>query len=95
MFSAVGAMSNKTKDVSFNVHLEEEHKNKGTNKVSDENYDDVEQIELDEDEEEEPKLELDLGPQFSLKEQLEKDKVRFFFFKWFLNFILFVSRCFL
>jgi Rho GDP-dissociation inhibitor len=78
MFSAVGAMSNKTKDVSFNnVHLEEEHKNKGTNKVSDENYDDVEQIELDEDEE--PKLELDLGPQFSLKEQLEKDKVRFFF----------------
>jgi hypothetical protein len=24
-------------------------------------------------------LELDLGPQFSLKEQLEKDKVRFFF----------------
>ncbi|KAK2438068.1 Rab GDP dissociation inhibitor alpha [Trifolium repens] len=73
MFSAVGAMSNKTKDVSFNnVHLEEEHKNKGTNKVSDENYDDVEQIELDEDEE--PKLELDLGPQFSLKEQLEKDK---------------------
>ncbi|CAJ2677548.1 unnamed protein product [Trifolium pratense] len=73
MFAAVGAMS-KTKDVSFNVHLEEENKNKGTNKVGDENYDDVEQIELDEDEEEEHKLELDLGPQFSLKEQLEKDK---------------------
>jgi len=77
MSAAVGAVST-TKDVSFNAHLEEEHKNKGTNKV-DVNYDDAEEIVADEDEEEEPKLELDLGPQFSLKEQLEKDKVRFFF----------------
>jgi len=78
MSAAVGAVST-TKDVSFNAHLEEEHKNKGTNKV-DVNYDDAEEIVADEDEEEEPKLELDLGPQFSLKEQLEKDKVSFFFF---------------
>lgn len=77
MSAALGAVS-ATKDVSFNVHLEEEHKNKGTNKVDGANYDDVEEIVLDEDEEEEHKVELDLGPQFSLKEQLEKDKVRFF-----------------
>ncbi|XP_050894070.1 rho GDP-dissociation inhibitor 1 isoform X4 [Lathyrus oleraceus] len=73
MSAALGAVS-ATKDVSFNVHLEEEHKNKGTNKVDGANYDDVEEIVLDEDEEEEHKVELDLGPQFSLKEQLEKDK---------------------
>lgn len=72
MSAAVGAVST-TKDVSFNAHLEEEHKNKGTNKVG-VNYDEAEEIVPDEDEEEEPKLELDLGPQFSLKEQLEKDK---------------------
>jgi len=83
MSAAVGAVST-TKDVSFNAHLEEEHKSKGTNKVG-VNYDDAEEIVPDEEEEEEPKLELDLGPQFSLKEQLEKDKVSFFFFKWFLN----------
>lgn len=87
MSAAVGAVST-TKDVTFNVHLEEEHKNKGTNKVGGEldkipcsddgvNYDYVEEIEQEEDED--TKLELDLGPQFSLKEQLEKDKVRFFF----------------
>ncbi|CAI8618533.1 unnamed protein product [Vicia faba] len=73
MSAAVGAVS-ATKDVSFNVHLEEENKNKGTKKVDGVNYDDVEEIVLDEDEEEEHKVELDLGPQFSLKEQLEKDK---------------------
>lgn len=90
MSAAVGAVST-TKDVSFNAHLEEEHKNKGTNKVG-VNYDDAEEIVPDEDEEEEeePKLELDLGPQFSLKEQLEKDKVRFFF-EMVSEFILFVS----
>lgn len=77
MSAAVGAVS-ANKDVSFNVHLEEEHKNKGTNKVDVVNHDDVEEIVIDEDEEEEHKVELDLGPQFSLKEQLEKDKVRSF-----------------
>lgn len=91
MSAAVGAVST-TKDVSFNAHLEEEHKNKGTNKVG-VNYDEAEEIVPDEDEEEEPKLELDLGPQFSLKEQLEKDKVRFSF-EMVSEFILFVSSSF-
>ncbi|KAJ1407331.1 Rho protein GDP-dissociation inhibitor [Sesbania bispinosa] len=71
MSAAVGAVST-TKDVPFNVHLEEELKNKGTNKVDGVNYDDAEETEPEE--EEDSKLELDLGPQFSLKEQLEKDK---------------------
>ncbi|XP_027342838.1 rho GDP-dissociation inhibitor 1-like isoform X2 [Abrus precatorius] len=66
-----------TKDVPYNAHLDEELKNKGTNKVVGEPHqlpysDDAEEIEQEE--EEHPKLELDLGPQFSLKEQLEKDK---------------------
>ncbi|KAL2343480.1 hypothetical protein Fmac_004765 [Flemingia macrophylla] len=72
MSAAVSA----TKDVPFN--LEEELKNKGTNKVVGETNqvafnDDAEGSESEG--EEDPKLELlDLGPQFSLKEQLEKDK---------------------
>ncbi|XP_020229845.1 rho GDP-dissociation inhibitor 1 [Cajanus cajan] len=72
MSAAVSA----TKDVPFN--LEEELKNKGTNKVVGETNqvsynDDAEGTESEG--EEDPKLELlDLGPQFSLKEQLEKDK---------------------
>ncbi|XP_057421740.1 rho GDP-dissociation inhibitor 1-like [Lotus japonicus] len=75
MSAAVGAVST-TKDVTFNAHLEEELKNKGINKVDEEQdqllYNDAaEETEL---EEEDSKLELDLGPQFSLKEQLEKDK---------------------
>lgn len=79
MSAAVGAVST-TKDVIFNAHLEEELKNKGINKVDEEQdqllYNDAaEETEL---EEEDSKLELDLGPQFSLKEQLEKDKVTFF-----------------
>ncbi|KAK7319019.1 hypothetical protein RJT34_03728 [Clitoria ternatea] len=74
MCAAVSA----TKDVPFNAHLEEELKHKGNNKVVGEpdqlpHNDDVEETEP-EDEEEDPNLELDLGPQFSLKEQIEKDK---------------------
>ncbi|RDX95691.1 Rho GDP-dissociation inhibitor 1 [Mucuna pruriens] len=74
MSAAVSA----TKDVSFNAHLEEDLKNKGTNKVVGETdqlpyNDDAEGTESEA--EEDPKLELlDLGPQFSLKEQIEKDK---------------------
>ncbi|KAK7359352.1 hypothetical protein VNO77_01307 [Canavalia gladiata] len=66
-----------TNDVPFNAHLEQELKNKGTNKVVGESHrlpygDGAEETEPEE--EEEPMLKLDLGPQFSLKEQLEKDK---------------------
>ncbi|TKY59918.1 Rho GDP-dissociation inhibitor 1 [Spatholobus suberectus] len=67
-----------TKDVPFNAHLEEELKYKGTSKIAGETdqlpyNDDAEGTESEG--EEDPKLELlDLGPQFSLKEQLEKDK---------------------
>jgi len=78
MSAAVSA----TKDVPFNAHLEEDIKNKGSNKVVGEAdrlpyNDDAEGT--DSETEEDPKLELDLGPQFSLREQLEKDKVTFFF----------------
>ncbi|KAL3020320.1 hypothetical protein AAZX31_05G138100 [Glycine max] len=73
MSAAVSA----TKDVPFNAHLEEDIKNKGSNKVVGEAdrlpyNDDAEGT--DSETEEDPKLELDLGPQFSLREQLEKDK---------------------
>lgn len=91
MFAAVGAVST-TKGVPFNPHLEEELKNKGMNEVGGEpdqlpysdsaNSDDAEETEPEEDDDDsrlESDRELDLGPQFSLKEQLEKDKVRFFF----------------
>ncbi|OIW18030.1 hypothetical protein TanjilG_07614 [Lupinus angustifolius] len=87
MSAAVGAVS-ATKDVTFNAHLEEELKNNGTDKVSNQqdqgphsdgaNYDEEAAEETEPEEDEECKLEsdkeLDLGPQFSLKEQLEKDK---------------------
>ena len=78
MSAAVSA----TKDVPFNAQLEEDLTNKGTNnKVVGE----ADRVPYNEDAEgteseaeEDPKLELDLGPQFSLKEQIEKDKVTFF-----------------
>ncbi|KAK6645991.1 hypothetical protein PHAVU_L003646 [Phaseolus vulgaris] len=74
MSAAVSA----TKDVPFNAQLEEDLTNKGTNnKVVGE----ADRVPYNEDAEgteseaeEDPKLELDLGPQFSLKEQIEKDK---------------------
>ncbi|KAL3003356.1 hypothetical protein AAZX31_08G103000 [Glycine max] len=75
MSAAVSA----TKDVPFNAHLEEDIKNKEINKVV--NVGEADQIPYNDDAEgtdseaeEDPKLELDLGPQCSLKEQLEKDK---------------------
>ncbi|CAJ1938794.1 unnamed protein product [Sphenostylis stenocarpa] len=75
MSAAVSA----TKDVPFNAHLEEDLKNKGTN--NNVVVGEADQVPYNEDAEgteseaeEDPKLELDLGPQFSLKEQIEKDK---------------------
>lgn len=105
MSAAVGAVS-ATEDVPFDAHLDEELKNKGNNKVVREqdqfpysdgaNYDDAAE-ETEPEEEEESKLEsdreLDLGPQFSLKEQLEKDKVTFFFF-FFSNVSSLICTCF-
>ncbi|KAK7247021.1 hypothetical protein RIF29_41897 [Crotalaria pallida] len=76
MSAAVGAVS-ATKDVNFNAHLEEDLKNKGTNnKVDGANYDDdaAEETEPEEESKLESDKELNLGPQVSLKEQLEKDK---------------------
>lgn len=68
MSAAVGAVS-ATKDLPFNPHLEEELEN---NEAQDT------EIETEAEEDDDSKLEsdreLDLGPQFSLKEQLEKDK---------------------
>ncbi|KAJ7957297.1 rho GDP-dissociation inhibitor 1-like [Quillaja saponaria] len=83
MSAAVGAVS-ATKDVTFNSQLEEELKNKSMDKVGvdgetnklpylDDN-DDQHEPEEDDDSRLESDKELDLGPQFSLKEQLEKDK---------------------
>ena len=79
MSAAVGAVSSSTKEVSFNTHLEEELKNKGVNSDG-ANTDHTEETETEDDDDSklETDRELDLGPQFSLKEQLEKDKVRFF-----------------
>ncbi|KAK7311426.1 hypothetical protein RJT34_09561 [Clitoria ternatea] len=78
-------VSSTTKDVvSFNSHLEEELKTKGTdNKAggepdSDAAHSDYATEETEPEEDDDSKLEsdreLDLGPQFTLKEQLEKDK---------------------
>ncbi|KAF1864292.1 hypothetical protein Lal_00029450 [Lupinus albus] len=75
MSATVGAVSSTKKDViSCNSHLDEEEvENKGMNNkfgiVILQDCDDVETEELEYDKE------LDLGPQVSLKEQLEKDKV--------------------
>ncbi|OIW14674.1 hypothetical protein TanjilG_33016 [Lupinus angustifolius] len=72
MSATVEAVSSTKKDViSFNSHLDEELENKGMNNkvgVVEQDSDDVETEELEYDKE------LDLGPQVSLKEQLEKDK---------------------
>ncbi|KAE9587840.1 putative Rho protein GDP-dissociation inhibitor [Lupinus albus] len=74
MSATVGAVSSTKKDViSCNSHLDEEEvENKGMNNkfgiVILQDCDDVETEELEYDKE------LDLGPQVSLKEQLEKDK---------------------
>lgn len=78
MSAAVSA----TKDVPFNSQLEEDLKNKGTNnKVVGEadrvpHTEDAEGTESEA--EEDPKFKLDLGPRFSLKEQIEKDNVTSF-----------------
>ncbi|XP_061338728.1 rho GDP-dissociation inhibitor 1-like [Gastrolobium bilobum] len=71
MSAAVRAVSSTTKDVSFNPHLEEELKNSDGA-----NTDDAEETEPEDDDDSklESDRELDLGPQFSLKEQLEKDR---------------------
>ena len=90
MSAAVGAVST-TKDVPFKAHVDEEVEIKGTKNVGGEpdqlphsdgaNYnDDAEETDPDEEEEDtklESDKEVDLGPQFSLKEHIEKDKVRF------------------
>ncbi|KAG2409606.1 Rho GDP-dissociation inhibitor [Vigna angularis] len=74
MSAAVSA----TKDVPFNSQLEEDLKNKGTNNKVVGEADRVPYTEdaegTESEAEEDPKLKLDLGPRFSLKEQIEKDK---------------------
>ncbi|XWS13301.1 hypothetical protein CRYUN_Cryun36dG0025700 [Craigia yunnanensis] len=82
MLAAIGAFS-VSKEIGFNKN-EELRDNKNKKFVDDEaenndhHEDDGDQNENEHDEEEDAKLksekELDLGPQFSLKEQLEKDK---------------------
>jgi Rho GDP-dissociation inhibitor len=89
MSAAVGAIS-ATKDVSFNPQMEEEElKNNKNSKTGAEpshefpHTDGGHEDDDDDDEKEEEHVtkliksekELDLGPQISLKEQLEKDKV--------------------
>ena len=92
MSAAVGAIS-ATKDVAFNLQMEEEElKNNKNSKAGDEvpshelphTEDDGHEDDDDDDDELEEEhaaklikseKELDLGPQVSLKEQLEKDKV--------------------
>ncbi|WVZ22038.1 hypothetical protein V8G54_000582 [Vigna mungo] len=73
MSAAVSA----TKDVPFNSQLEEDLKNKGTNNKVVGEADRVPYTEdaegTESEAEEDPKLKLDLGPRFSLKEQIEKD----------------------
>lgn len=66
MSSTVGAVSSTTNDAPYNSHLEEQEDD-APNSISD----DAEETEPEDDDDKE----LDLGPQFTLKEQLEKDKV--------------------
>lgn len=66
MSSTVGAVSSTTNDVPYNSHLEEQEDD-APNSISD----DAEETEPEDDDDDK---ELDLGPQFTLKEQLEKDK---------------------
>jgi len=70
MSAAVGAVSSTTNDVPYNTRLEEQEDD-APNSISD----DAEETEPEDDDDKE----LDLGPQFTLKEQLEKDKVCIFF----------------
>lgn len=78
MSALVGSIS---KDITFNPVMEKEE-----NKNTEPTHDDPEKTEGEDHEDEEEdedtkhkkaleKQELELGPQFSLKEQLEKDKV--------------------
>lgn len=69
MSAMVGSLS--TKDVKFNPRDEE------IDRTMNEREGEEEIIEEDEDDKLKPEREMDLGPQFSLKEQLEKDKVVF------------------
>ncbi|KAI4344870.1 hypothetical protein L6164_012057 [Bauhinia variegata] len=78
MSAAVGAVST-TKDGPFNPHVEEELKNNnGVEKEKLPQKDAETEAEKEKEDNDDSKLEsdreLDLGPQFSLKEQLEKDK---------------------
>ncbi|KAF5452082.1 hypothetical protein F2P56_027116 [Juglans regia] len=88
MSAAVGAMST-TKDVKFNCQMEEEElKNNKNNNVggepgklphsddghADNGINDGDELEEENDAQMKSEKELDLGPQVSLKEQLEKDK---------------------
>ena len=83
MSALVGAIS---KDITFNPVMEKEEKNKNTEPTHDdpektegEGHEDDEDDETEEEDTKQKKAlekkELELGPQFSLKEQLEKDKV--------------------
>ena len=100
MSAAVGAAISATKDVTFNPQMEEEElMNNKNNKVggepsrlpnSDDGHENDHEVDDEPEEEDDAKLksnkELDLGPQFSLKEQLEKDKVYMIFLFSFLSF---------
>ncbi|XP_022145189.1 rho GDP-dissociation inhibitor 1-like [Momordica charantia] len=66
MSAMVGSLS--TKDVKFNPRDEE------IDRTMNEREGEEEIVEEDEDDKLKPEREMDLGPQFSLKEQLEKDK---------------------
>lgn len=78
MSAAVGGVSSTTKEsVSYTPpHLEEDSDAPNN---SDDAIDETE-TEDDDDSRLESDRELDLGPQFTLKEQLEKDKACFLFF---------------
>ena len=68
MSAVVGSLS--TKNVKFNPQVGEEELGKSMNDREGEEI-----IEEDEDDKLKPEGEVDLGPRFSIKEQLEKDKV--------------------
>lgn len=75
MSAAVGASVSSTttaNDVPYNPRLEEQQQQHDAEQTEPDDDDDDDDSRLDSD------GELDLGPQFTLKEQLEKDKVSFF-----------------
>ena len=108
MSAAVGAAISATKDVTFNPQMQEEElRTNKNNKVggepsrlphSDDGHGNDHEDDDEPEEEDDAKLksnkELDLGPQFSLKEQLEKDKVYMIFLFSFLSlvFVFFFMR---